>query len=72
MATLLLHLVERVFAISYADKLEVYQLEAVLLVFKSLWWLVPAVWISAFPPILVWKPIERSSGNVGAHQLLGA
>ena len=61
-ATILLHLVEWAFAIYNADALEVNQLEAVLQVFKSLWWLVPGVWISAFLPFLVLKPIERSTG----------
>ena len=30
-----------------------------LLFFKSLWWLLPALFVVALLPPLVWRPIER-------------
>ncbi|MBK9952985.1 MAG: hypothetical protein IPP10_16240 [Candidatus Competibacteraceae bacterium] len=42
-----------------AERLELYQLELMLLLFKSLWWLLPALFVVALLPPLVWRPIER-------------
>ena len=55
----LLYLLENLFNALYAERLELYQLELVLLLFKSLWWLLPALFVVALLPPLVWRPIER-------------
>ncbi|MEO1018160.1 MAG: ABC transporter substrate-binding protein [Pseudomonadota bacterium] len=62
LGTILLYIAERVFGVYAAHALELYQLELVLLVFKSLWWLVPAIWAMAILPLLVWQPMERRTG----------
>ncbi|HRF43336.1 MAG TPA: ABC transporter substrate-binding protein [Candidatus Competibacteraceae bacterium] len=55
----LLYLLENLFNALYAERLELYQLELMLLFFKSLWWLLPALFVVALLPPLVWRPIER-------------
>ena len=55
----LLYLLENLFNTLYAEHLELYQLQLVLLLFKSLWWLLPALFVVALLPPLVWRPIER-------------
>lgn len=55
----LLYLLENLFNALYAERLELYQLELMLLFFKSLWWLLPALFVVALLPPLIWRPIER-------------
>ncbi len=55
----LLYLLENLFNALYAERLELYQLELMLLLFKSLWWLLPALFVVALLPPLIWRPIER-------------
>ncbi|MCP5197465.1 MAG: ABC transporter substrate-binding protein [Gammaproteobacteria bacterium] len=57
----LLYLLEYLFNTLYAERLELYQLELMLLFFKSLWWLLPALSVVALLPPLVWRPIERQT-----------
>jgi len=57
----LLYLLEYLFNSLYAERLELYQLELMLLFFKSLWWLLPALCVVALLPPLVWRPIERQT-----------
>ena len=57
----LLYLLENLFKALYAERLELYQLELMLLLFKSLWWLLPALFVVALLPPLVWRPLERQT-----------
>ena len=62
LGTLVFYVFESV-VFEWAQKhLEIYQLQLLSNLFQSLWWLVPALWVIALLPILLWDPIERRTG----------
>ncbi|MCP4753963.1 MAG: ABC transporter substrate-binding protein [Proteobacteria bacterium] len=44
--------------------IDVYQIGLVTLVFDNLWWVVPAILIIQSVEALIWKPLERKSGQI--------
>jgi len=62
LVSVLLLIGERLLINRLAQKLEVSQLDGLMTLFNSLWWLLPAVWVIVLLPALVWQPIERRTG----------
>jgi branched-chain amino acid transport system substrate-binding protein len=44
------------------EYLEPFELEILLTIFKIAWWVIPALWVIALMPYLLWSPIERKTG----------
>jgi len=62
LTAVLLVVTEDLFFRDMADGFEVYELGLVVNVFRSLWWLLPAVWLSLLVKRAVWEPMERRTG----------
>ncbi|MGF1502098.1 MAG: ABC transporter substrate-binding protein [Paracoccaceae bacterium] len=60
-AVIMLVFEDLLFASLGAD-LQIYQLEILALTFKSLWWIIPAVWVIYLLRRLVWDRIEQRTG----------
>ena len=67
LGTILFYLFETLFFDYQSQHLETYQLQIFVLIFKSLWWIVPAIWINTLLPLLVWQPLENRTGYPVPH-----
>lgn len=42
----------------------IYYVDLTVKIFDTLWWLIPAVFLTLFTENFVWKPLEQKSGNI--------